>query len=62
MCLGRWFPCLWAGEERASCDLVSWLEAATLIPDVLAQVQSTPASRGVPCVLVPAELCWCGRW
>lgn len=53
MCLGRWFSCLWAGEERASCGLVSWLETAVLIPDVLAQAQSTPVSMGLPVCSYP---------
>lgn len=62
MCLGRWFSWLWAGEERARCGLVSWLETAVLIPDVLAQAQSTPVSRGAPCVLVSLSHDGHGRW
>lgn len=53
MCLGRWFSCLWAGEERASCGLVSRLETAVLVPDVLAQVQTPQCPVGLPVCLYP---------
>lgn len=46
--MGRRLPCLRAGEEGVSFGWVTWPGAAMLVPGVLAQVLSTPASCGVP--------------